>query len=165
MIHPERIAHVVIKVRDLERSKKFYTEILGMHVMRHVPEIRAVFLSFNSRDHHEVALFEVGQQAEGPKVNQVGLLHFAFRMRNEEDLLAAYQEFKEKGVPVSFTVNHGVSKSIYFRDPDDNELEVYTDNDIAEIDATKPNGYLGMEKLEFAQNDRGLADVIAEMRH
>jgi len=165
MIHPERIAHVVIKVRDLERSRKFYTEILGMRVMKHVPEIRAVFLSFNGRDHHEVALFEIGSQAEGPKMNQVGLLHFAFRMRNEEDLRAAYQEFKEKGVSVSFTVNHGVSKSIYFRDPDGNELEVYTDNDIAEIDATVPNGYLGMEKLDFAKDDRGLADALAEMRH
>jgi len=36
MIHPERIAHVVIKVRDLERSRKFYTEILGMQVMKDV---------------------------------------------------------------------------------------------------------------------------------
>jgi catechol 2,3-dioxygenase len=165
MIHPERIAHVVVKVRDLERSRKFYTEVLGMQVMKYVPEIRAVFLSFNGRDHHEVALFEIGPQAEGPKMNQVGLLHFAFRMRNEEDLRAAYQEFKEKGVPVSFTVNHGVSKSIYFRDPDGNELEVYSDNDIAEIDATIPNGYLGMEKLDFAKDDRGLADALAEMRH
>ena len=37
MIHPERIAHVVLKVRDLEKSRKFYTETLGMHVMKHVP--------------------------------------------------------------------------------------------------------------------------------
>jgi catechol 2,3-dioxygenase len=165
MIHPERIAHVVIKVRDLERSRKFYTEILGMQVMKYVPEIRAVFLSFNGRDHHEVALFEIGPQAEAAKMNQVGLLHFAFRMRSEEDLRAAYQEFKEKGVPLSFTVNHGVSKSIYFRDPDGNELEVYSDNDIAEIDSMIQNGYLGMEKLDFAKDDRGLADVLAEMRH
>jgi catechol 2,3-dioxygenase len=86
-------------------------------------------------------------------------------MRSEEDLRAAYQEFKEKGVPLSFTVNHGVSKSIYFRDPDGNELEVYSDNDIAEIDSMIQNGYLGMEKLDFAKDDRGLADVLAEMRH
>jgi len=42
---------------------------------------------------------------------------------------------------------------------------VYSDNDIAEIDATIPNGYLGMEKLDFAKDDRGLADALAEMRH
>lgn len=164
MIHPERIAHVVLKVRDLEKSRKFYTETLGMHVMKHVPEIKAVFLSFNGRDHHEIALFEIGEKAATPQPNQTGLLHFAMRLRTEEDLLAAYKELKEKKVPVSFTVNHGVSKSIYFRDPDNNELEVYTDNTIAEIDATA-NGYLGMEKLEFAPDSPGLADVIASLRN
>ena len=92
------------------------------------------------------------------------MLHFAMRLRTEEDLLAAYKELKEKNVLVSFTVNHGVSKSIYFRDPDNNELEVYTDNTIAEIDAIS-NGYLGMEKLDFAPDSPGLADVIASMRN
>lgn len=164
MIHPERIAHVVIKVRDLERSRKFYTEVLGMQVMKDVPQINAAFLSFNGQDHHEVALFQVGPQAEGPRMNQVGLLHFAFRLRSEEELQAAYQEFKEKGVPVTFTVNHGVTKSIYFHDPDGNELEVYSDNSPEEY-ISMPNAYLGMEKLNFAKNDRGLADVLAEMRH
>jgi catechol 2,3-dioxygenase len=164
MLHPERIAHVVIKVRDLERSCKFYTEILGMQVMKNVPEIGAVFLSFNGRDHHEIALFQIGPQAEAPKGNQVGLLHFAFRLRNEEDLRAAYQEFKEKGVPVSFTVNHGVTKSVYFRDPDGNELEVYCDNPPEEY-VHFPNAYLGMDKLDFAPTDPGLADVLAAMRH
>jgi len=164
MIHPERIAHVVLKVRDRERAKKFYTEILGMQVMKDVPEIKAVFLSFNGQDHHEVALFEVGLQAEASKMNQVGLLHFAFRLRSEEELQAAYRELKEKGVPVTFTVNHGVTKSVYFRDPDGNELEVYSDNAPEEY-IQMPNAYLGMEKLNFASNDPGLADVLAGMRH
>jgi len=164
MIHPERIAHVVIKVRDLQRSRKFYTEVLGMQVMKDVSQINAVFLSFNGQDHHEVALFQVGPQAEGPRMNQVGLLHFAFRLRSEEELRAAYQEFKEKGVPVTFTVNHGVTKSVYFHDPDGHELEVYCDNDPAEY-ISLPNAYLGMDKLDFAKDDRGLADVLAEMRH
>ncbi|MGE0680412.1 MAG: VOC family protein [Candidatus Binatia bacterium] len=164
MLHPERIAHVVLKVRNLEQSKKFYTETLGMRVMKDVPQLRAVFLSFNGRDHHEIALFEIGAKAEAPKPNQTGMLHIAFRLRTEDDLIAAYKELKEKGTPVSFTVNHGVSKSIYFRDPDDNELEVYLDNDITEMDEL-PNAYLGMEKLEFAKDDKGLADIIASMRH
>jgi catechol 2,3-dioxygenase len=164
MIHPERIAHVVLKVRNLEDSKKFYTETLGMHIMKEVAQLRAVFLSFNGRDHHEIALFEIGAKAEAPKPNQTGMLHFAMRLRTEEELQTAYRELKEKGVPVSFTVNHGVSKSVYFRDPDNNELEVYTDNTIEEIDAM-PNAYLGMDKLAFASDSPGLADVVASMRH
>jgi len=162
MIRPERIGHVVIKVRNLDRSRKFYTEVLGMDVMMEVPAIRGVFLANNRRDHHEIALFEVGPEAAGLQAKQIGLAHIAFRLRNEAELQAAYKEFKEKDIPISFTVNHGVTKSVYFRDPDGHELEVYCDNPPEEI-AKFPNSYLGMEKLDFAQDAPGLADVIAQL--
>jgi catechol 2,3-dioxygenase len=162
MIRPERIGHVVIKVRNLARSRKFYTEVLGMDVMMDAPAIRGVFLANNRRDHHEIALFEVGPEAEGLRAKQIGLSHIAFRLRNEEELRAAYREFKEKDVPISFTVDHGVTKSIYFRDPDGHELEVYCDNPPEEI-AKLPNAYLGMRKLDFATEDPGLSDAIAEL--
>jgi catechol 2,3-dioxygenase len=126
MIHAERIGHVVIKVRELERSRKFYTDVLGMDVMMEIPAIPAVFLANNRRDHHEIALFEVGAEAEGLRSKQIGLAHIAFRLRNEEELRAAYKEFKDKQVPISFTVDHGVTKSIYFRDPDGHVLELAT---------------------------------------
>jgi len=162
MIHIERIGHVVIKVRNLERSRKFYTEILGMDVMMEIPAIPGCFLANNRRDHHEIALFEVGAEADGLHGRQIGLAHIAFRLRNEQDLRAAYKEFKEKDVPISFTVDHGVTKSIYFRDPDGHELEVYVDNSPEEM-AKFPNPYMGMAKLEFAQEDKGLMDVIASL--
>ena len=162
MIHAERIGHVVIKVRNLERSRAFYTEVLGMDVMMEVPGIRAVFLANNRRDHHEIALFEVGAEADGLRGKQIGLAHIAFRLRNEEDLRAAYKEFKEKDVPISFTVDHGVTKSVYFRDPDGHELEVYCDNSPEEMAKFK-NPYLGMDKLDFATRDPGLADVIGQL--
>jgi catechol 2,3-dioxygenase len=162
MIRPERIGHVVIKVRNLERSRKFYTEVLGMDVMMEIPAIRGVFLANNRRDHHEIALFEVGPEAAGLQAKQIGLAHIAFRLRNEAELQAAYKEFKERDVPISFTVDHGVTKSVYFRDPDGHELEVYCDNPPEEI-AKFPNPYLGMEKLAFAPDDPGVADVIAQL--
>ena len=161
MIKAERIGHVVLKVRNLERSRAFYIDVLGMDVMMEIPAIPATFLANNRRDHHEIALFELGPEAEGLRRNQVGLAHVAFRLRNETELRAAYQEFKEKQVPISFTVDHGVTKSIYFRDPDGHELEVYCDNSPEEI-AKFPNPYMGMSKLDFAPNDPGLADVIGQ---
>ena len=162
MIHAERIGHVVIKVRELERSRKFYTDVLGMDVMMEIPAIPAVFLANNRRDHHEIALFEVGAEAEGLRSKQIGLAHIAFRLRNEEELRAAYKEFKGKEVPISFTVNHGVTKSIYFRDPDGHELEVYCDNPPEEI-AKFPNPYMGTNKLEFATDEPSLVEAIAQM--
>jgi len=164
MIRPERIAHVVLKVRDLEQSKKFYTDVLGMDVMKESLEIGMVFLANNRRDHHEVALLQIGPQAEAPRANEIGLLHVAFRLRSEEELRVAYKELKEKEVSISFTVNHGITKSVYFRDPDGHELEVYCDNPPEEF-ATLPNSYMGMDKLDFAKDDPGLADVFAQMRH
>lgn len=162
MIKAERIGHVVLKVRNLKRSRAFYSELLGMDVMMEIPAIPAVFLANHRRDHHEIALFEVGAEAEGLQAKQIGLAHVAFRLRNEEELRAAYDEFKQKHVPISFTVNHGVTKSIYFRDPDGHELEVYCDNSPAEI-AKFPNPYLGMNKLDFALDDPGLADVMGQL--
>jgi catechol 2,3-dioxygenase len=153
---------VVIKVRNLERSRKFYTEILGMDVMMEIPAIPGCFLANNRRDHHEIALFEVGAEADGLHGRQIGLAHIAFRLRNEQDLRAAYKEFKEKDVPISFTVDHGVTKSIYFRDPDGHELEVYVDNSPEEM-AKFTNPYMGMAKLDFAQEEKGLMDVIASL--
>jgi len=164
MIRPERIAHVVLKVRNLARSRKFYTQVLGMDVMKESPEIGMLFLANNRRDHHEIALLEVGPQAEAPRANEIGLVHIAFRLRTEEDLRAAYKELKEREVPISFTVNHGITKSVYFRDPDGYELEVYCDNPLEEH-AWMANAYLGMDKLDFAVDDPGLADVLAQMRH
>ena len=163
MIRPERIGHAVIKVRDLDRSRKFYTEVLGMQVMKDVPEIRAVFLANHGRDHHELALFEIGSTAEAPNPKAVGLAHLAFRLSSQEALKAAYEELKDKGVPVHFTVNHGITKSVYFEDPDGYELEVYCDNDPAEY-VRYPNAYLGVEKLNYAEQDKGVRDVIAVMR-
>ena len=66
-------------------------------------------------------------------------------------------------MPVHFTVNHGITRSVYFEDPDGYELEVYCDNDAAEY-VQYPNAYLGVEKLDYAQEDKGLRDVIAAMR-
>jgi catechol 2,3-dioxygenase-like lactoylglutathione lyase family enzyme len=54
MIVPDRIGHVVIKVRDLERSRKFYTEVLGLKQMMDLPEFKMVFFASNGRDHHEL---------------------------------------------------------------------------------------------------------------
>ena len=160
MIHPDRIGHIVLKVRSLERSRPFYTEVLGLEVMKELPQVKMLFLASNRRDHHEIALAEVGEHAGAPKPGDVGLAHCAFRLKTAEDLRAAYREFKERGVPISFTVNHGVTRSIYFLDPDGNQLEVYVDNSPEEI-AQMSDPYFGLDKLDFAPDEPSLRDYFA----
>jgi catechol 2,3-dioxygenase len=159
MIHPDRIGHVVIKVRSLERSRRFYTEVLGLELMKELPEVKMIFLASNRRDHHELALAEVGERAGAPNPSDIGLAHLAFRLKNIDDLRAAYRELKEHNVPISFTVNHGVTRSVYFLDPDGNQVEVYVDNPTEEI-AKMSDPYFGLGKLDFAPEEPGLRDYV-----
>ncbi len=160
MINPDRIGHVVLKVRDLARSRQFYTEVLGLELMFDTPGM--AFLVSHRRDHHEIGLMEVGAAAEAPKGPQVGLSHVAFRLGDEAELIKAYRELKERDVPISFTVHHGITKSVYFLDPDGNQLEVYWD--VPPDQRPKAaKGYMGMDRLDFAPDDPSLADVVKSM--
>lgn len=162
MIRPDRIGHIVLKVRSLERSRPFYTQLLGLAVMKELPEVKMLFLASNRRDHHEIALAEVGERAGQPDAHAVGLAHFAFRLKSLDDLRDAYRELKEHNVPISFTVNHGVTRSIYFLDPDGNQLEVYADNSPEEI-ASMSNPYFGLDKLEFASDSPSMREAFEPM--
>jgi catechol 2,3-dioxygenase len=163
MICPQRIGHVVIKVRDLERSRRFYTEVMGLQLMSELPQLKMAFFASDGRDHHEIAVVEVGADAAAPQSRQIGLVHIAFRLRDEEHLRAAYRALKEKQVPIISTVDHGITKSIYFRDPDGNQLEVYCDNPPEYVAQMRENRYGGMDKLDFAADEPGLAQAFREM--
>lgn len=162
MIRPDRIGHVVIKVRDMERSTKFYTEVLGLTVMKVEPGFKMTFLASNGRDHHEIAVMEVGLEAPLSLPHSVGLAHIAFRLRDEAHLRAAYDDLKAHGVKIITAVNHGVTKSVYFRDPDGNELEVYCDGQPGEV-AKFPDPYAGMDQLDFAKDAPNFKEAFAEL--
>ena len=163
MIRPDRIGHVVIKVRDLERTRKFYGDVMGLQLMMELPQPKMAFFASNGRDHHEIGCIEVGPEAEGLHSRQIGLVHIAFRLNDEQHLRAAYAELKEKQVPIDFTVDHGITKSIYFRDPDGHQLEVYCDNPPEYIAQMRRNKYAGMDKLDFAMNEPGIAEAFRAM--
>jgi len=116
------LGHVHLTVRDVERAVEFYTGVLGLSVTeRHG---RYAFLSFGRR-HHDLALQAVGTDASGPG-RGVGLYHVAFAVDDPAALAATHERLRERGVDVS-PVDHGISKAIYFDDPDGNGVEVYLD--------------------------------------
>lgn len=157
MIKIERVGHLVISVRDMETSLDFYTRVLGLKLMGE--DSGVTFLSANGRDHHEISLVEIGLQAEKAKINELGLVHFAFRLRSEADLLEAYETLLKEEVQVAYTVNHGVTKSVYFLDPDGHLVEVYADNTPEEV-ASFENPYSGLEKLPFALDKPSMMEAI-----
>src|SRR5262245_9806032 len=101
MIKLDRIGHVVLKVRSLERATEFYTDVMGLTVMStgsYPGGLVVRFLAANRRDHHELALMEVGPDAEDPPPTGVGMAHFAFRVPDQAALQDAYDQLKARGV-------------------------------------------------------------------
>jgi catechol 2,3-dioxygenase len=120
---PKHLGHVNIYVRNAERSRQWYADILGLHTYDFRPGW-AAFMSADPEKSHEVALMEVGEDAPLPERRRVGLNHMAWMLESLDDLKAFYWRLKEKGVPIERIADHGISLGIYFRDPDGNGVEV-----------------------------------------
>ena len=126
---PVGLDHVNLYVRNAERSRQWYTDILGLHTQdtfTHpgTDRMRAALLACDPEHAHDIALFEVGDDAPGPDKGRVGLNHIAWRMASLEDQKEIYARLRQKGVPIR-VADHTVSIGIYFTDPDGNGPEVY----------------------------------------
>jgi catechol 2,3-dioxygenase len=126
---PIALDHVNIFVRNAECSHQWYTEIFGLHTQDTLMspttgKMRAAFLACDPDHAHDIALFEVGEEASGPEKNQVGLNHVAWRMASLDDLADVYRRLQERAVETR-VADHTVSIGVYFSDPDGNGLEVY----------------------------------------
>jgi catechol 2,3-dioxygenase len=119
----QRVGHVVIKMRDLDAAKRFYRDILGMKITDE-REGFGVFFRFHDY-HHDIAVFKVAEDAVAPQTNQVGLAHIALVADSLDTVKAMYRRLKEHNVPIVRTVDHGITRSVYFKDPEGNELEIY----------------------------------------
>ena len=124
MVKPRQLGHIVLRVRDLDRSRQFYTDVLGLEVTAQ-REGRMVFMSAGDEASHELALMPVGPDAPGPEPDRVGLYHFAWQMDSFNDLKKLYQEMKQKDVRIGGVGDHGISVGVYFFDPDGNEIEAF----------------------------------------
>jgi catechol-2,3-dioxygenase len=119
------LGHIVLKVRDAQKSKEFYTRALGLKLAYEDGDRGAVFLSCGTQ-HHDLALFRLATGAT-PDATQPGLHHMAWQLGSFEELQAAYRELRELGIPVESTIEHNVTRSVYFHDPDGNRVELYCD--------------------------------------
>ena len=119
-----RLNHAVLFVRDVDRAAEFYRSVFGFEEMERPAGMRAAFMrSPTGGNHHDLGLFEVGPDAPRPPRGSVGLYHLAWEVPTIEDLANAGRELSEAGAMTGAS-DHGVSKSLYGRDPDGNEFEV-----------------------------------------
>ncbi len=132
---PSKLAHVVLRTNadNFRVMVQFYKDFLGAHAT-----YENDFLSFLSYDeeHHRIAI--AGIPGTAPKnVKSCGLEHTAFTFDTLDDLLEAYQQRKALGIPPVWSVNHGPTTSIYYADPDGNQIETQVDNFVTVEEATQ----------------------------
>jgi lactoylglutathione lyase len=146
MARIKRVAHVVLGVRDMQRSIKFYTEALGMEHIGTLDheQMPMAFFSFGESD-HDIAIMRV---SDDQPVGSSALTHTALEIDGgEQELRQMYESLKKYGASIELTADHIISKSFYFQDPDGNRLEVFSQA-IPSAEAKKKLGEI--DKLEEA---------------
>lgn len=129
---PERrraeLGHVVLYVRDLQASLRFYREAVGLDLTARLFNGRAAMLS-GGRTHHELMLIAVGE-APGPlHGRRLGLYHVAWKLGEDIGALReAVQRLSAMGIEIAGMADHTISQSLYLYDPDGNEVELYVDD-------------------------------------
>lgn len=126
-IHPEvRVGHVHLTVADLERSLRFYRDLLGFEVTTWYGD-SAVFLSAGGYHHHIGLNTWAGRGAPPPAKGHAGLFHHALLYPSRGELAKVLQRLLDAKYPITGYADHGVSEAIYLQDPDDIGVELYAD--------------------------------------
>lgn len=124
IISPSRLAHVVLRTSRFEELLAWYKLVLNATPAFESPTI--AFLAYDD-EHHRIALIKIPGLAPQPQ-GAAGVHHFAFTYESLHDLLGNYVRLKEHGVKPVWGVNHGPTTSLYYADPDGNQIECQVDN-------------------------------------
>jgi catechol 2,3-dioxygenase len=123
------LGHVVFYVRDLQRSLAFYRDLLGFKEVGQIFNGAGAALT-SGRTHHELLLIQVGDAPGPPSGRRCGLYHIGIKVGDSlDELRAAKKELEAAGIAIDGMSDHTVSQSLYLRDPDGNEVEIYVDAD------------------------------------
>ena len=121
-----RIGHVHLKVADLERSLRFYRDVLGFEVTLQMGS-SAAFLSAGGYHHHLGLNTWESAGGKPPPPGTTGLYHAAIVYPTRAALADALRRLVAAGIPLEGASDHGVSEALYLHDPDENGVELYWD--------------------------------------
>ena len=122
----KELGHIVLSVRDLQKSAHFYRDILGFREVSRMGDRGIMFSA--GRTHHELFLTQGDINAPVSEGRGIGLRHFALKVgTKDEELQSALDELRKEEVEIVHVTDHGVTHSVYLKDPDGNQVEIYID--------------------------------------
>ncbi|WP_306322796.1 MULTISPECIES: VOC family protein [unclassified Streptomyces] len=120
-----KFAHVVFQTSKPTEMRDWYCAVLDGHTV--FQDDALCFLTFDE-EHHRVALITPPDPLERKSPTAAGAHHVAYTFDNLDDLLARYEKLREGGLLPAVCIAHGVTTSMYYRDPDGNFVEMQIDN-------------------------------------
>ncbi|NRD88581.1 biphenyl 2,3-dioxygenase [Sphingopyxis sp. BSNA05] len=134
---PRQLAHIVYRTRRLAEMLDWYATVFDAKVQYQNPAL--AFLTFDD-EHHRFAFADltVIRPEEEDRGNRglVGVDHVAWEYDSLSDLLENYAQLKSVGIKPYWAVNHGMSASLYYTDPDGNQMELSVDCFPSKAEAT-----------------------------
>ncbi|MBX7435139.1 VOC family protein [Mycobacterium sp. Y57] len=124
MAAPKKLAHIVLQTTDMPRLRDWYAKVLDARIVYQGEA--SVFMTFDD-EHHRVAILQIPGLSERTPIT-VGLAHSAYTFDTLAALMEKYRDLKEVGITPRAPVQHGVTTSLYYRDPDGNMVELQIDN-------------------------------------
>jgi len=121
---PTKLAHVVLQTNQMAVLRDWYCQLLDAHV-QHADDF-LTFLTYDD-EHHRIAIAQSPTPLPERNPNAVGVNHVAFTFATIHDLCDKYEQLKADGVLPWWTIKHGPSLSMYYRDADGNNVELQVD--------------------------------------
>ena len=154
-----KFAHVVFQTAQRDAMRDWYCTVLDGHVVHE--DAALTFLTFDE-EHHRVALINPPMPLERKSPTTAAMHHVAYTFASIDDLLERYVALRDQGVVPAVCIAHGITTSMYYRDPDGNLVEMQIDRFAEPDDATSY-----MKGPEYAADSVGPAfdpDALLQAR-